>query len=451
MSDGEQGTDAQDEVERLRAERDKLAREVETLEARPAPRSRLRRVTALILVIVTVASFAAAVPGAWARRTVFNQDRYVAVVGPLASDPAVQEVLARQITAAVFEALDVQGTLATALEDKAPRLTFLAGPITNSVQGFVEEQVLKLVQSEQFQTLWVSANRSLQSTAVLVLNGGSTEGLSTQDGKVVINYLPIINQALQQMAGTVGDLIGRPITLPEITPEMTTSTAVTAIASALNVTLPENFGTVVVYDSNQLAAVQDGVHLFNGSLYLLIALFFLGFIAAMWVSPRRRRTLLQLTVASAVFLVLERRLAIAATNDLVNGAKPENQAAARAIVDAFLGSLLRYTGWLLAAALLTAVIAVVTGPYPWARTARGWIAGLGRGAIGAVHEADTSGAAGWVGQHRDAAMAGGAAVIGLLLLVLNVSLGGFLLLAIVLVAYEVFVYRVAAGMHEPTA
>ena len=45
----------------------------------------------------------------WARNQVTNTDRYVRTVAPLASDPAIQQAVADQITAQIFTYLDVRG------------------------------------------------------------------------------------------------------------------------------------------------------------------------------------------------------------------------------------------------------------------------------------------------------------------------------------------------------
>src|SRR5437016_13457423 len=97
-----------DDVEAVRAERDRLQDEVDRLEARPQKRARLRRVFAVVFIVIAVLAFSTATPGVWARRTVYNTDRYLAVVMPLASDAAVQEALARQLTQAGLTAVDLQ-------------------------------------------------------------------------------------------------------------------------------------------------------------------------------------------------------------------------------------------------------------------------------------------------------------------------------------------------------
>jgi len=443
--------DLEAEVERLRKEREQLEKQVETLEDRPGKRMRFRRIMAVILVALTVIVFAAGVAGAWARRTALNTDRYVATVGPLAEDPAVQEYLARTITTQVFQALDVQGRLESVLQERADRLVFLAGPITSSVEGFVQDQVQKVVESEQFARLWTEINRLAHQQAIDVLEGDTTV-VTVVDGKVVLNLIPVANEVLKGVSGVVSELIGRTVTIPEVTPQTIPSEAVAKLEQALGIDLPSNFGTLVVYDSEELAAVQQAVDLFNKAVFLLAVLFVAGFVAAMWISPARRRTLIQLMTALAVVLVLERRFAIAAANGLVDSAKPENQAAARAIVDPFLGSLLRYTGWFLAIALVTLVVALLTGPYPWAVTLRGWVVDLGRSLGGMLKPGERTPATDWIALHRDPVMMGIALLGVLALLVFDLSIGGFLILALVVGGLELLVYRIgeAGKVGVPT-
>src|SRR6266487_3964007 len=158
--------------------------EVERLEARPQKRARLRRVFAVVFIVIAVLAFSTATPGVWARRTVYNTDRYLAVVGPLASDAAVQEALARQLTQAVFTAVDVEAKVQAAIAERAPKLEFMAGPLTSSLQGFVQDQAQKVIASDQFQRFWVSANTLLQHQVVAVLDG-STDVLQVQGNHVV--------------------------------------------------------------------------------------------------------------------------------------------------------------------------------------------------------------------------------------------------------------------------
>ena len=392
MADG-----GDNEVEQLRAERDHLQEEVERMQG--VKRHRLRGIAAVLAVVVAVASFSLALPGAWARRTVADTDTYLSVVAPLASDPAVQEALAREITAAVFEALDVQGKVTAALTEKAPQLTFLAGPITTSVQGFVQDQVQKILASEQFQQFWADANRFIQGQVIAILRGQS-EAVGIQGNSVVLNYMPLINQALQAASGTISQLIGRPLTLPEITPDMIPAEAIQKLDTALGVTLPTDFGTIVVFNSDQLPKLQYAINTAREGLYGLVALFFLSLAVAIGISPRRRRTILQLAVGIAVITVIERRIGISSVDSVVNIAKPENQAAVRAIAEALVGWFLDYTRTFLLLALLTVVLALLTGPYPWIVAFRRGVADLARNAIHTDGSVEAGPASTWVAAHR---------------------------------------------------
>jgi hypothetical protein len=439
-----------EDLEAVRAEVDRLKEEVEKLEAKPQKRARLRKVFAVVFVVIAVLAASAITPGLWARRTVYETKRYIGVVGPLASDPAVQDALARQLTQAVFTATDIQAKVQAAIAERAPKLAFAAGPLTSSLQGFVQDQVQQVIASERFQQFWVSANTILQQQVVAVLDGNS-DVLTVQGNQVVFNYLPLLNDALTQLSGTLSAILNRPITLPTITADTVPSEAVASLQTALGVTLPPTFGSVTLFQSDELTSVQNAVSIFNKTLILAIVLFILSVALALILSTNRRRTLLQLLTALIVVVVLERRFAIAQASNVVSMAKPENQAAVQAIIGAFLSSLLLATKRILWVLFVVLIVAVVTAPYPWAVRARAWVGDVGRAGVGAVRGAEIGPATVWVGGHRDALMLAGADVAAIILLFATISHGWYLVLAIDLVLYELAVYRIAAAtLPEPT-
>src|SRR5207247_6906659 len=144
-----------------------------------------------------------------------------------------------------------------------------------------------------------------------------------QNGAFVLNLLPLVNQSLAAMSGLVTQLIGHPVTLPTISGDEVPSAAVTKLESVLGIDLPNGFGSLVVFDSNDLAAVQQAVDLASRLIVLLAVLFLLFSAAAIWISPRKRRTILQLTAAAVVVLVIERRFAIAEGTSIVGAVKAE--------------------------------------------------------------------------------------------------------------------------------
>ncbi len=298
--------------------------------------------------------------------------------------------------------------------------------------------------------MWASANRVAHDQIVAVLNGDESNAVQLTDGKVVINTLPLVNQALQGVSNLASELVGRTVTLPEITADMIPSEAINQLETALGVDLPDNFGTIEIYDSDTLGEVQQTVNTANRLIVVFVVLFFLASIGALALSQRRRRTLLQLMTGSAVVLVLERRSVIVALDRLVDGAAPEAQAAVRAAADVLLSDFLRYTAWVLAIVLVTIVIALLTGPYPWAVWLRRAIADLFSTASGMVQGTEAGPTARWVAGHRDVLMMAGAAVAVLLFWWLDVSFWGFVLLLVLVALFELAVWRTAEALgHAP--
>jgi hypothetical protein len=409
---------------------------------------RVRRVLAPIVTALAILVFAVTVPGAWSRRTVLNTERYVEIVGPLAQDPAVQAVLADRTTARVMALLDVESLIDEVFPERG---SFLAGPIAEAIEGFVHDQVLRVFQSDAFATVWTEANRFVHSRVLLVLDGEG-ETVSTAEGKVLLNLLPLVNLALVQIEGAASGLLGRDVDLPPIQANSVPDEAISRLEAAFGRDLPDDFGQIPVYDSDELAALQDTVRLFDRIVIAAVILVPLLAALALWLSRRRRRTLVQLMTGFAIVLVIERRLAIAATNEVLDGMRPQGRAAGEAFTDRLLDSLFSYTGWLLAIVLVVLVVALITGPYPWAVATRRWAVDLGRGIGGTVRaERPRSAAVSWIGAHRDALMLGVAALAGLILLFVDVSLLGLLVLALVTAAVELVLFRIGTGVAAPPA
>jgi hypothetical protein len=435
------------EVERLRAEREDLEARVESLEAKPQKRQRTRRILTPILVALSILVFTITVPAAWGARTVLNTDRYVATVAPLADDPAVQASIATKLTDQVFSALNVQATLSDALAALGGRATVLAGPLTIAVKGFVRDQVEKVVASDAFKTFWVEANRFVHTQVLAILRGDAAT-ISTREGKVLLNLLPLVNLALGSIQTVASDLVGRDVALPQISEEDVPSAAIAKLEQALGVDLPDTYGQVVVYDSEDLAALQKALYLFERLLVLLLVLILILVAASLLVSTRRRRTLIQLAAGAAVGLVVIRRIAIMSRDTVFDRVDTQRFPSVRVLTDDLMESLFRYTAILLAIVLLVLLIALITGPYPWAVTVRGWVRD-GTHAIAAAFSGERlpdSGRVRWLRDHRDALMLGGAVFAVALLLLFDLSLWGFVIAGIVIALYEIALARLG---HAP--
>jgi hypothetical protein len=191
------------------------------------------------------------------------------------------------------------------------------------------------------------------------------------------------------------------------------------------------------------------VRLFERAVVLLALLLVVLLIAAIWISPTKRRTILQLAVAATVVLVIERRLALRLGDRVIAQAGGDEHPAVGVLVDTLLASLRRYTGWMLVILLVTIAAALLSGPYPWARSLRAWAIGLAPALTGAIAGGGEtpSTAATFIAAHRDALMIAGAAVLVVLVMLVDLSFGWLLALVAVVALYELVVYQVARGVR----
>lgn len=452
MSESTQPLVVDDEVERLRAERDALQAQLSILQERRRRNGVLRRATVVVLVVLACLSLTAATVAVWANRSLLTTDGWVEIIGPLGDDPAVTAALQPRVTEAVFTAVPAEELITDVLpEDRA----FLAAPLSSAVQSFVDDQVGTFLASDGFAELWVDTNRVAHERALAVLRGES-EVVQTDGETVTLNLLPIVNRVLGDLSGVASGLVGQDVTLPTITSGEVPDRARERMNAALGVELPPDVGEITVYDAEQLIVAQQALRVFDQALVVLVIAAPLLFTAAVWLSRNRRATILQLAVGSVLLLVLVRRVVLRFEETIVAmPPRPEGQAAARAVTEQLRGGLFEVTAVVIAVALVILVVALLTGPYSWAVALRRGVARLGRGVWNAggrmTTAADTRDVVGWVAERRQALQIGGALMVAVVLLVSNVSWGWFLALVVVLGIWELALWRLGGGSPPGTS
>ncbi len=96
---------------------------------------------------------------------------------------------------------------------------------------------------------------------------------------------------------------------------------------------------------------------------------------------------------------------------------------------------------MLGVALVVLIIALLTGPYRWAAAIRSAVKRTGRSIAGA-RGGDRRGVTAWIGSHAAWFQLAGALVAGILLLIVSVSWLSFLIIGVLLAAYEVGIQRI---------
>ena len=372
----------------------------------------------------------------WAHRTLLDTGTFVGTVGPVFKDPVVAAAVAAHATDELFTELNLQARLRDALPPKA---SFAAVPVTNAAKGYVAGELATVLTSPRFQALWTAALTTTHQQLVAVLRGQNTPVLSTSGGYIVLDTVPLINQALGKVSGLASDLAGKPVTLPTITSADPPQQAVNKLSKALGVPLPSNFGEITLVRSSDLATVRQGVKAFDG-LTLILPLVTIALIAlCLWLSVNRRRTVLQLAVGVSLLMIVERRSVLHEQSTLANAA--HNPQVASSVLGYLLRGFFVLTAWVLAVALVVLVITVLSGPYRWAVALRSWVKRTGRSIAGA-RGGDHRGVVAWMASHAAGLQLAGAVVAGILLLIVSVSWLSFLIIGVLLAAYEVYLQRI---------
>jgi hypothetical protein len=440
--------DATAEVERLQTEVDALRREVTGLRRQHRRRDWWRRSGSALLVVLACIVLVASVVGLWARRNFLDTGRFVDRAGPLIEEPAVQAALSARITEQVMTLVDPEALFEEVLPERGQ---LLAVPLANAVEGFVGDQVQAFVATDAFEQLWTGAIEVAHQGAVRVLRDES-EVLTSDDGQITLNLLPVVNAVLARVTARSPEILGRQVDIPDVTVDEIPEAAISRVESALGVELPDDFGQFTVYDDGKLSAVQEAISLFDRLVVVLLPLGVVLAGLALWLSHRRRRTLLQLAVGLAVGMVLIRRVGFRVQDEVAAlPPRPAGQESASLAAEAFLTPLTTFGGWVLAAALGVIAVAVVTADYPWAVSLRRRTASLWAQAVAATGErARDEATSVWIRAHRDVLLAAGGVFALVVLWFADLSWLGLLLVLALVAVYEIAVYRIGTPPEPPT-
>lgn len=208
--------------------------------------------SAICIVLASVLVPVATVTG-WARTELVSEDAFVATFGPLAEDPAVQDLVIEATTAAIVDALDVDALTSDLFDgiaslDLPPAaqtaVLLLRAPAAAGVTSLIGSGVATAVESDAFPQLWRTAlaasHRALTSAA-----SGESDGALTisANGELGIQLGPIIDAVRLQLIDNGFALaeaipsIDRTIVLTQ-SDSLTTVTTVYALVVAVGWWLP---------------------------------------------------------------------------------------------------------------------------------------------------------------------------------------------------------------------
>ncbi|WP_330297541.1 hypothetical protein [Streptomyces sp. NBC_00503] len=264
----------------------------------------MRTILSAVLIALVALLVPASAVAYWADHELGNADRYTEAMSPLASDPAVQNLVVTQAGRALSGQID-------------------AGPFQGGVDALLGEALRSFVGTPAYRTAWDAANRAAHTAFLEALNSGHGDALT-------IDLAPVIAQVK-------GDLVNNGVPLAD--------------------RIPVTHLSVKVMEYDNLGALRKGFHMLQIAGVWLPVLTVVLAATAVAVAVRRRRAVLATGLGLAVgavllwvAVVLCRRLTL---DDLPADV---DRAAAEAVYDA-LTAFLRTTAWVVLAVGLAAALA----------------------------------------------------------------------------------------------
>ena len=344
------GGNAPGDIDAVRAENAELRRQLDTQQAAKATKQKTtenpwwRKTIVGISVVLAIVSLIASISAVWAKTTLQDEDQFVATLAPLPKDDAVATAISVLVADGVIEAVGVE---AWVTEKLPTELEFVAAPLTDAINGFVATVAAEVIESDAFTSVWSTTVRATHKAASAVVSGND-RALEAEGGTVSIN--------LDEIAGVVVERVeAAGLDVPDIDLEL---------------------GSIVLYEDEQLAAVQSLAKAIDtiGWFLPVLALFFI--VVAIAVSRNRRGTAAVLgfgtfigAVLGLISLRLGRNYVVSAIGDATN------QDAAGVTWDVFLDRLYQMMWATLILALIVGIVAWFAGPGPRAVKTRAWASG----------------------------------------------------------------------------
>jgi hypothetical protein len=401
---------------------------------RPRTSSRWRRALTVVLLVLSCLTVLVSSVSIWAHRTVFNTDQWVATVGPLAQNPDVVKSVADHVTAQLDNTIKPEQTAKNLLPNALDRF---AAPIGQGFEQIVHGAVTRIIETDRFQKFWITANTQVHTRVIAILNGKPTPHLTTSNGDIKLNLLPAYSKILKVVDSKASGLLNAKEPIPTITADTPPDQARSELSAALGRDLSANFGTPVLFHSDELASAQHLVHVFNTLIIALVIVTVALIVGTIVVAERRRRTIIALGIGIVVAMSLAVVLTKVITNQVVSSiTTPDDRGAVKATITSVLKGLNVISAILIAAGLVFAILAFLTGPSRFAGSFRHHGAEIGRSLSGRNHGGAVPPYLAWMARYRLPLALGGLAIALLVLIFAVEGWVGALVTILVLAAYE---------------
>ncbi len=319
----------------------------------------VRAVAAAILGVIAVVGLVASVVGLWARDTVFDESEVGGAVEAAIEEPGVTDALAARLADNVMTAVDLETRLNNILP---PPLQPITPAIVGGTTQLLEDRLTNRFADPDTRNLLVNTFERSYAAFLDVMEGdGLVDGVTVAHGEVTVNFLPLIADGLQQLQRfrLLDDA-----TIPELDRQGDPSEQIAQLEDGLGRDLPDEFGQVVVYRSDSLAAkgetlerAQQALILIKRAFVWILVVTVVAIVGTLLVARKRMRATFALLLGSAATFVVVRAVVKKVLDDIPSVARTAaGQAALAAATSSLAESLVKALGVLAVLFLVGAIV-----------------------------------------------------------------------------------------------
>lgn len=322
---------------------------------------RTRSIAAGILGVLAVVILLPGTVALWARATVFDSDKVADAVANALARPEVSDALAQWATDQVVTALDVENAVKNLVP---PQLSRVEPALSAGITQAVDRLMTRLMSNKDVQETITEVAKRAHARLVRLLEGdGLADGIKVVNGQVTVNMLPLLGRGLVllQNFGLFDNLV-----VPDMTADGDPAQQIAALEQVTGRDLPDDFGQLVVYQSQRLSdaqatvqQAQQAVILAKRAVWVLAALTVIAIAGAIGFARNRWRAVLWLSLGIAGGMILLRTAVRRVDQDAPSlAAKPGGQAAIDSIVGDLSVGLMRLAGVIVVIATLAILFAL---------------------------------------------------------------------------------------------
>lgn len=396
----------------------------------------LRSAASAVLIVLTCVLVPVTVITVWVHDIALDTDRYVETMEPLASDPAIEDAVRHRLVDAVdvrVNGKQVTADLAVWLESQglppraAAAVKALAPQVDAAAHAAADRVAKRFVESDRFERLWTTANRTAHSAVVHALTGKGRGAIGVEEGTVTLDVRTAVDRVRQDLVDA-------------------------GVQPASKI--PDVDKQVVLFKSDELDQVQDAAHALDLAGYWMPVITVLLGAVGVLLARHRRRALAKAALGAAVGCLIVAIGLVVARRYYLDHLPPSvlSEPAAAAVFDTLLRFLKTTLRTVIVLGVIVALGAYLVGPGRLPRAARGRAE---QGADSAARWADahgiTTGRAGtWTEDNRKGLTVGALLVIALVFALWNdpTTLTVLVLLIILLAALTVIALLAADGRRR---